>query len=676
MNFKTGIHKQIIAALLDAKEPVTTVKLAEEFDLSERTVRNYLKDIGEELEANGIALIKKPGVGVYLDIDEEKRAELLRSIQNENPMVEEYSPEARREYILGILLKNRGTYTIQLLSEELYCSKSTIINDLVYVEEWLEDRGLCLRRRQNQGLWVEGNEDDFRRAMADLFFEKKDKTSSEGLCESEFENLDDRLDLTNYKKIRQMFPRIDLLKIQQIILQAEDRLKYSFTDQAFVNLIVHIAIAIERIKNNRSISIEKNFEDIIENNESEYRIAEWIVKRLSEEFKINIPREEIIYITLHILGAKIQEQVNLEDCDALLNSQEDAYQEMAKEMIALVSHILKVDLTKDKLLQLALALHLRPTIVKLKYGLKLRNPMLERIKNEYTSIFGAVWACSSIFEKNMGVTINEDEIGYITLHFAVAMERVSSKIRAAVICSSGVGTSQMVAARLSKKVEELDIVAILPSKKLDAKIIGQTDLIITTVPIQKPGINSVYISTLVDEMDILNIKKAIARIKASSNGQAEITETTSEDYEDIIDGELCFIDKERKDFTEIINYYGSIMEKRGFVKEGFSRNILEREIKSSTYIGRGISIPHSTEEFVIKPKVCIILLKNPISWRNHEIRLIIILALKFKDVAATRTFFKKFYNVLDNAEAINRVLSAACTREIVEILKNGGSQNG
>lgn len=43
---------------------------------------------------------------------------------------------------------------------------------------------------------------------------------------------------------------------------------------------------------------------------------------------------------------------------------------MAKEMIELVSEILKVDLNNDKLLLLALVLHLRPTVAKLRYGFK------------------------------------------------------------------------------------------------------------------------------------------------------------------------------------------------------------------------------------------------------------------------------------------------------------------
>lgn len=672
MKFKSGIQKKILSILLDAKEPVTMVRLAEMVSLSEKTVRNYLKDLGKELEKNGIELVKKPSVGVYVHVDEEKRAKLIRDIEcNRNETVE-FSPEARREYILGVLLKTRDTYTIQLLSDDLYCSKSTITNDLVLVEKWLKNHNLELMRKQNQGLWVEGSEENFRRAMSDLFYEIREDSIEAAVDEGV---LDHRIDVINYKKIKTMFPRIDLLKIHQIILEAEDRLEYSFTDQAFVNFIVHIAIAIERIKNNKSIEATEETVNFSEENADEYRVAQWIVERLGKEFKLDIPRSEVYYISLHILGARIQEQVAFDDIDLLLGSQEEVFLSMARDMISLVSDILKVDLNNDKLLLLALTIHLRPTTVKLKYGLNLRNPILDRIKKEYTSIFGAAWACSSIFEKYMNLTINEDEIGYIALHFAVALDRINKRIRAVVVCTSGVGTSQMVASRIKKKFGEIDIVSIVPLKKLDQNLINQADVIISTIPIEKPGLNIVYISTLVDELDALKIRKAIDKAGTAVDGAFESKKVKLNDHNGIIDEELCFIDEHRNEFPEIIEYYSGLMERKGYVKKGFSKNVLEREKKSSTYIGKGISIPHSQEEFVIVPKICIISLKKPVYWQGNEIKIIVILALRFRDITTTKSFFKSFYNILDNDEAIKKVLNAADSTAISKIFIDGGNQS-
>ncbi|MCY6369883.1 BglG family transcription antiterminator [Clostridium ganghwense] len=675
---KERIKNQIELILLESKEPITVSKIAQYVSVSTKTIRNYLKEMEKKWVENGIQFIKKPNVGVYLKITEQERAELKRKLNNDKDKKIDYSPRYRREYILKTLFKNRYTYTIQLLAEDLYCSKSTIVNDLVYVQKWIENHGLSLKRKQNQGLWIEGNEKTYRRAMMDLFYEIKEEQNSKSIGEDEVEKLDYRIDFVNYKKLKHLFPRTNLYKIQYIVQQAEDKLGYYFTDQAFINLITHIAITIERVKNKNEITMGKEmFDTLIK--EYEFKVAEWVIEKISEEFGMKFPESEVGYISLHMLGARIQEDIPIKDYDALLESQNENYMKIAEEIIRLVSEILRVDLSNDKLLFTGLVLHLRPTMARLKYGLKLRNPMLERIKREYTSIFGAAWACSSIFEKKMGVSITEDEVGYIALHIAVAVERVSNKIKTVIVCSSGIGTSQLVAGRLRKKINELEIVTIIPLSRLSEELINEADLIVSTIPIAKNNPKIAYISTLVDEVDILKIRSSIKNIQISAC-EKKIKENEEVNDKElntkkIINQELCFIENEKREFDEIIQYYGQLMMDKGYVKEGFCRNVLEREKKASTVIGKGIAIPHSKPEYVEESKVCIIKLENPIIRNNQEINIIIILAIKFKDISTTRAFFKNLYSVLDNELLIDKIKKTNDKLEIINIFLNGGNDN-
>ena len=118
---------------------------------------------------------------------------------------------------------------------------------------------------------------------------------------------------------------------------------------------------------------------------------------------------------------------------------------------------------------------------------------------------------------------------------------------------------------------------------------------------------------------------------------------------------------------ETIKKYASIMENKCLVKPGFCENILQREQKDSTIIGNGITIPHSHEDFVLSPKICIIKLDKPIIWNEENIDLIIILALKFKDVSITKSFFKNFYSLLDNEDLIEKIRQAKDTEKIMSI---------
>ena len=92
-----------------------------------------------------------------------------------------------------------------------------------------------------------------------------------------------------------MFVDIDLYSIQNTIQSAEKELKVYFTEQAFLNLIIHITITIKRVKNKKNVTINmSSFESLKE--EDEYKVAEWVVNELSNNFKIEFPKEEISYI--------------------------------------------------------------------------------------------------------------------------------------------------------------------------------------------------------------------------------------------------------------------------------------------------------------------------------------------------------------------------------------------
>lgn len=675
INHKEVIKSKILSILLEAERPITVSEIAKNIQVSGRTVRNYLNELKEELKKNNITLVKKPSIGVYLDITKEKRQALKSEGKYESKDSYGYLPEYRRNYILKTLFKNKYTYTIQLFADDLYCSKSTIVNDLVHVQKWLENRGLVLKRKQNQGLWIEGNEKDYRKAMMDLFFEIND---NENLNENyEIENLDYRVDFINYKKIKQLFPRLDLITIQNIVRKAEENLGYMFTDQAFINLITHIAITIERVKNNKEIKMDKEQLNTL-TEQGEFEVAKWVVERLETQFNLTFPEAEIGYISLHMLGAKIQGNIHDNNYDVLLNTQNKEYVEIAKEIISLAGEILNVELSNDKLLLTALVLHLRPTIVRLKNDLKLRNPILQRIKNEYTSIFGAAWACSSIFKKKLGVLINEDEVGYIAMHLAAAVARQSNKIKTIIVCSSGIGTSQLLRTKLQNRFSELDIIATLPLNLINTEIIRQADLIVSTIQGIENYKNVVYVSTLLDEEDILKIENTINKTKRSSLKEIEMVNkdcVSIGKVNCVIDEELCFIDNERNDFIEVIEHYGKIMEDKGYAKKGFRRNILDREKKGSTIIGKGIAIPHATQEYVNNSKICIVKLNNPIIWDNQELKLVIILCLKFNDVKITKTFFKNFYSILNNDELTKKIIESNNELDIIGVFKNGGKKS-
>lgn len=675
------MKKILLSELLNRKTPVIVTELAKLINKTGRTVRSYLEEIENEYRQYNIELIRKSNVGVYLKISDSDRARLKAGLQETSSKDTEeeglYS-RFRQMYIIKTLLEDKFAYTIQLFADELYCSKGTIVNDLIYVQDWLDKYNLILKKKQNKGLWIEGTEKDYRRALKGMLDEVDKNETENNISDEDIEKLDYRIDLINYKKLKKMFAQTDFYFIQDIIQQAEKELGFYFTDQAFLNLITHIAITIERVKNDKPLSMGENYIESFRN-KREFKVAEWIVEQLNNKFHISFPEGEVGYITLHILGAKVQENYDAAQYDDIIGNENNEYIDIANDIIAMASEILNVDLRQDKGLVSRLVLHLRPTIMRLKYGLKLSNPMLERIKQEYTSIFGAAWACSSIFEKRLGITINEDEVGYIALHLALSYERTKGKIKTVVVCSSGIGTSQMVASELSKKYNNLDITHIIPLNLLSKELIDSSDLVVSTVRSSIKSDKIVYISAIVGEKDSMKIDEAIKRIRFSVGNTAfkhSETESIQQETASIFEKDLCFIDNDIKDYVQAITYYGKLMENKGYAKEGFYKNILEREKKGSTYIGKGIAIPHAEDIYVNKSKVCIVRFNEPVIWQENKLDFIFILCLKFEDIDKTKKFFKSFYSVLKDDEILQKMKYFKNKNEIMNIFTEGGHNNG
>ena len=86
--------------------------------------------------------------------------------------------------------------------------------------------------------------------------------------------------------------------------------------------------------------------------------------------------------------------------------------------------------------------------------MNINNPMLNEIQKDYSDLFEIVdEAVSEVFPE---LTFPEDEIGFIVLHFAAALISAENfHLRTLVLCSSGIGTSKILATNLKKHFPEI-----------------------------------------------------------------------------------------------------------------------------------------------------------------------------------------------------------------------------
>ena len=661
MSLLTDRSAKILKVLLNREEAIVIQKLAQRFDVSARTIRSDLKKLQKWLKTKDVKLITKPRVGVWLEIDNEQKSSLEKRLLKEKNNQDPFSPAKREKYILKRLLQADQRYTMKELAEELYVSRTTIYNDLEEVERWLDKYNLELAKKRNCGVKIKGSEKNWRKAITDLLAELKGDQELKEILESDSDlETNSRIDSQTYQELKSLFGDINFRDIEKILKEAETELGFLFTDEAFVGLVIHIAISVERLEKNKDIKMSQEQLRKLKTKD-EFEVAEFIVAKLEEKLTITIPEAEIGYISLHILGAKLQQNIQTKSVTDVIENTDSEIVEVAQKIIKLTSEVLEVDFNSDQQLLVGLVLHLRPAINRLKYGMSLRNPLLDRIKENYPSVFGAAWATSTIFEKELGIKVNEEEIGYIALHLGAALERINKKTRAIIVCSSGIGTSQLIASRLAKRLSGIEIVDLLGAHKLNAEDLREIDLVISTIPLEDINQPVVQVSPLVTDNDITLIKQKADHIiedkeRANQNLEFQINQVNQ-----ILDDDLIFIDLELDQKSDVIEFLSKQLLEKGLIKEEFIDSALAREKITSTGVGNEVAIPHGKEEYVLKSKIAVATLKNPVNWGSETVEVIFLLALKDKQ---SKVFFKHFHKIIDDRATIQKLKKAKTKEKI------------
>ncbi|TZE81519.1 BglG family transcription antiterminator [Calorimonas adulescens] len=648
----------IVKILLNSRVPVTVDFIAKELGVSNKTIRNDLKTLEDYLQKRGLSLKKRPGIGVSIEGSEKGKAALNNEVTAGAALPKSHTPESRKLFILKCLLLSKGSITIKQLSELMYVSKVTIQKDLNDVEEWLQRFNLSLLKKTNYGIEVVGDEENVRNAMANLIAMTENE---DNLKELLYNEATFRIDYRTIEKLRELID-LDYVSIEKIITHAEEKLGFRFSDEAYSSLLIHLAIAIDRVRKNKDIQLSNDVLNDLKQ-KRDYPVAREIASMTERAFNIKLPESEVGYILLHILGAKMQQGKSLEvDLSFYDERNEDIAMTMAKEIIEIAQRSLAMDFSSDKLLLNGLILHLQPTINRLKYGLSLRNPILNEIKSNYPEIFGVAWMTSVVFEKYLGKNIGEEEIGYIALHIGAAVERAKKPLRTLVVCTSGIGTSQLLAARLEKSFKQLEIVDVISSIALTERPLDDIDIVISTVPVEcsKPVIT---INPILSSIDIKMLENFIETMCKKNYSHLRHTLPV-----EVLECQRSYRNKE-----EVITSMYNSLYASGYVKKGYLEAMLQREKIGPTTIGNGVAMPHGSPELVNKSILAVTTLQDPVSWEDDKVDVVFMVCIAKDDVDKARTIFKGLYEIIDSSQTLNLLRKAKNRDEIIRILEDGNN---
>ncbi|AGU78319.1 BglG family transcription antiterminator [Streptococcus intermedius] len=656
-------EKLILRSLLENKDCyITSKKLADQLSCSDRTIRTYLKKLMDwKPTETGWKITAKQGYGYRLELQDKALYQNFIETEyfTEKNSAKTENIEDRYNYILNKLIFEQEKLYFDDLAEKLFVSRSTLSADFKKIRKYLANYDLQIESKANRGVYVKGSECDKRRFIMDYFFRGNFFQS-----------------LHNYINIDVPGRQISLEELTIIVLDEcrEGYLKLS--DFVIQNLVIHIALSIKRLAEGFQISKIEDWEQ--ENYCAERKIAEKILRRVYLATGLEFPKEEVDYITLHLISKG--------SCKERQNTKIGVNEEIRKQLIATLekrNYIKDYQFQHDFQLVEGVVTHLSTFYVRLQNHVRLENPLLKDIQQQAPAVLKMtreILQEMPIFSKE---NLSDDEVAYVALHFMAALERLKEKqkFNILVICATGYGSAQMLKNRIDNELGNLvHIVDVIGYYELDDERLKGIDFIISSIDLSNLvfSVPVFTVSIFLNTEDLKYMKQKIAKLKpigACLPVKAMIT--FDKDSERIFDeyfSPSCFILTQDVTKEQVLQELLTKMERgedKDFVTH-MQKLIKQREQMSSVVFSEQVAVPHPIKPIAKNHKIGVAIVKNGVRWNDEssKIQLIFLPSPSIYGNEEMATLTSKIVDLLEQSDLQAKILRCQSFTEFKALFLN------
>ncbi|MDU3083276.1 MAG: PRD domain-containing protein [Staphylococcus epidermidis] len=350
----------------------------------------------------------------------------------------------------------------------------------------------------------------------------------------------------------------------------------------------------------------------------------------TSENKIQQLLVHLILIIKHSFSFFISYHFNKFD----LGIQQLFIQSYIDRLIELMEQHIGFPFSQDTILKDNMNVHFSRTYLRLMSHVYLNNPLTSQIKRLYPFVFNTLYDSIRQLSQDTNIQLSEDEIAFLTIHFQSSIERhKSSHIHVVIACYYGLGISTLLAEKIKQLNHAIQIVDTLKLEDINNYHFEGIDLLITTHDfdtsqlLQIPKV--IQVSPLFSDEDakkieffVKDMQNPLSKDDILSKIQLSVESNFKMNHSNHI---LPIFEKSK----EILDYHHATLD-------GYIESAIDREKQSSTYIGKGIALPHGNPEKVLKSHMIIFKPSQPITWKQHEVKLVFFLAMSKKDLNINR----------------------------------------
>lgn len=625
----------ILLKLLSEDTYITSDQLADKLTIGMRTIRKRMKDLNDILKRHGAAVEARPRYGYRLVIqDSGKFQDFLEAEQTED--MQEKVPvnnEERVIYLLAYLLNHDDRYVkSEMLMDFLCVSKGTLSSTIKQVETNIGRYGIELERRPNYGIRIKGSEFDIRRCMGELFIHR-----------GFFQEIIDK---------RQ---KNELSGLAKITMDCASRYGIRFSEAVFERFVNDIYIQVRRVRNQHFMDI--SLQDIKNLSRTEMDFVEELQQELAKKYDMDFPEIERKYIALHLAGKRM---VGCQSGNELNFVIQENIDKLAVDMLETVYEQAGIDLRGNFELRMSLNQHLVPMDIRIRYDMPLTNTMLNEIKEKYLMGYNVAVQAAAVLYRHYQKPVSEDEIGYLALIFALALEQVEvsadiKKSRVLIVCNSGKGISRLLMYRFqqvfSQYIREIYVSNLIELQTFDFR---KVDYVFTTVPItRRIPVPIQEVGLFLEEKDLLNVRKVL---ESSCKGYL-LNAYCREHF---------FVSVEGTTREEVLNSMCRRISGMDSRRAGLYESVMERELLCSTDFGNLVAIPHPNKIMEDESTIYVAVLNQPIIWNRYPVQVVMLMVMGRMEGKDLQDFYEMTTRFIADKEAINRLIEYRNYETLIE----------
>ena len=619
-----------ILHILGHKSGVTVADIAQKLSVSERTIRNDIRQLNDDL--NGSAVVEGNQGRYSLRIfepDQYKKA--FDKICNIDGVFG--TPRGRQNYVFGELMRADAPLLTDELAYEMNVGRTTLISDLKKLREEIEPFGLGIVGKTSKGMILHGKELDIRTYV--------------------LENCYDAL-YSDYPLDRE---------IKELI--HDELSKKAFEKQVGIQFERYLLLMMDRFLTGHFIGkLTDAYYNLTANGEF-FRVNN-IIDRIGGILHVDFPVEEKIFTFLPIAGMRTPADLgSVQEMEL-----DETIGPLSEKIMAQIKNELDISIDPKDFAE-EFAYHLMFMLNRLRFKIVQPNSILEELKAKFPLAYEMSGIAAKVIERENGLKVTRDERGHLASYFGVFLEENNLGQRRpfsiAVICGTGRVTARLISVQLKKIMDSQVRISTMSDTAATPEILEDYDVVLATVelPFKSPK-PVIKIREIFDEKEL---KQKLEKARYWDRIDIPVLDDNQFIMSSLLDENKVFFFEKGRSYQDALDEMIEILTDEGHIDDGFGERLKEREEKGSMIFDNGVAIPHGIQTANDRMLLAMGIFEEPVRHKGQEVRVIFFMALPEQSDADDMLMIRVYDELLEISRNTAMLDAIGHTQNYPELLR-------